>query len=67
MTYMTKHTDMALGNIQELSFNEVEEIAGGPLPAAIAACAANPACVAGVRVGAAAATVAIIAAVDYFF
>ena len=66
MTYMTKQTDMALGNIQELSFNEIEEIAGGPLPA-VAACAANPACVAGVRVGAAAATVAIIAAIDYFF
>ena len=66
MTYMTRHADMACDNIQELSFNEIEEIAGGPLPAAVIACAANPACLAAVEAGVVLTGAAIIRAIDYF-
>jgi hypothetical protein len=65
--YMNQNEFALAGGIQELSFNEIDEIAGGPLPAAVIACAANPGCVAAVGLAASAVGVATAAAIDYFF
>lgn len=60
------HDVFAQGGMQELSFDEIDEIAGGPLPAAVVACAASGACVAGVTLAATGVTIAAAAIVDFF-
>lgn len=68
MSYMDHNTAFAIaGGIQEMSFDEVELVGGGPLWAPLLACAANPACVTAVRAGAAIVALAAVAAFDYFF
>lgn len=48
MSYMNQAAFAPARGIQELSFEEIEEVVGGAVPAAFAACAASAPCAAGV-------------------
>ena len=49
MSYMDHNTAFApAGGIQELSFDEINEVSGSAVPAVVAACAASAPCAAGV-------------------
>lgn len=66
MSYMDHNTAFATaGGIQEMNFNEIDEVNGGFIPA-IVAFAATPQGAAAIRVGFALGTIAAIAIIDYF-
>jgi lactobin A/cerein 7B family class IIb bacteriocin len=66
MSYMDHNATFAnAGGVQELSFNEIDAVDGGIIPA-IVAFAATPAGAAAIRVGFALGTIAAIALIDYF-